>query len=180
MTSLKEAMFELANSLAEFAKSQAQATFQIQASQLERLEVQMGQMAKIISEEERSFPTFEEPKIVEVDAKVLNEIVAKEKESTSIKPKEMKKEVEKTILEMILWGEVHKKVEKENLTPISKVDDTILELMENERASKVKKAPNSLGKHASLRVYVLKKLFEHNYGFLGKDGEHNHHPIRSW
>ena len=59
----------------------------------------------------------------------------------------MKKEVEKTIPEMILSGEVHEKVENENLTPVSEVDETILKLMENERASKVKKAPNSLGKH---------------------------------
>ena len=84
-------------------------------------------MAKIILEEqERSLPTFEEPIGVEVDAKVLNEIVAKE-ESTSPEPIEMKKEVEKTILKMTLWGEVHEKVENEILTPILEVDETILE-----------------------------------------------------
>ena len=71
MKSLEEALSELANSQVEFAKSQAQfmeeikATFKIQAAQLKRLEVQMGQMAKIISkEQERSLPTFEEPKRV--------------------------------------------------------------------------------------------------------------------
>ena len=156
------------------------ATFQIQESQLERLEVHMGKVPKIISEEqERSLPTFEEPKRVEMDAKVLNEIVAKEKESTSLKPKEMKKEVEKTIPKMTLWGEVDEKLKNENLTPILKVIETILELMENERATKVKKALNSLGNHASFRVYVLKKLFEHNYGFLREDGGKNHQSFHS-
>ena len=75
---------------------------------------------------------------------------------------------------------MHEKVENENLTPISEVDETILELIENERATKVKKAPNSLGKHASFRVYVLKNLFEHNYGFLGEDGGKNHQLFHSW
>ena len=81
---------------------------------------------------------------------------------------------------MTLWGDVHEKVKNEKLTPISLVDETILEFMENERATKVKKAPNSLGKHASLRVYVLKKLFKHNYGLLGKDGGNNNLPICNW
>ena len=75
---------------------------------------------------------------------------------------------------------MHEKVENEILTPILEMHETILELMENERATKVKKVPNSLEKHASLRVYVLKNLFEHNYGFLGKDGGKNHQSICSW
>ena len=46
--------------------------------------MQLGQMAKVILEEqERIFPTCEELKRVEVVAKVLKEIVGKEKESTS-------------------------------------------------------------------------------------------------
>ena len=44
----------------------------------------MGQMAKIISEEqERNLPTFEEPIREDKDANELKELVAKEKESTS-------------------------------------------------------------------------------------------------
>ena len=114
MTSLEEAMSELANSQAEFAKSQAQLMEEIRTTG-----VQMGQMAKIVSkEQERSSPTFEEPKRVEMDAKVLNEIATKENESTSLEQKEMKNEVEKTILNMTLWGEVQEKVENESLTPI--------------------------------------------------------------
>ena len=57
---------------------------------------------------------------------------------------------------------MHEKVKNEKLTPILEVHETILEFMENKRATKVKKAPNSLGKHANLRVYVLKKLFDHS------------------
>ena len=54
--------------------------------------MKIGQMAKVISEEqERSLPTCEELKRVEVDAKVLNEIVGKENESASPKQKDMKK-----------------------------------------------------------------------------------------
>ena len=46
--------------------------------------MQVGQMAKVILEEqERIFPACEELKRVEVDTKVLKEIVGKEKESTS-------------------------------------------------------------------------------------------------
>ena len=92
----------------------------------------------------------------------------------------MQKEVDKTIPEMTLWRDVHEKVKNEKLTPILEVDENILELMENERTTKVNRAPNSLGKLVSFRVYVLKKPFEHNYGFLGKDGGNHHLPIHSW
>ena len=54
--------------------------------------MQVGKMAKVILEEqERIFPACEELKRVEVDAKVLKEIVRKEKESTSPEKEEMKK-----------------------------------------------------------------------------------------
>ena len=85
-------MDELANSMAELAKSQAKmhnsqvefvketkAILQIQSEQLDSLEVQMKQTAKIISEEqERNFPTFEEPIREGEDAKEMKELVAKE------------------------------------------------------------------------------------------------------
>ena len=85
-----------------------------------------------------SFLTCEELKRVEVDAKVLNEIVGKEK-STFSKQKEMKKKVYKTIPDMTLWGYVHEKVKNEKLTPISKVDETILKLMEMKEQPKRRK-----------------------------------------
>ena len=122
---------------------------------------------------------MEEPRRVELDAMELHELVASEEGLTSSEMEEKRKEF-KTTLEMILWEEVHGKLENKKMTPISKLDEIIFELNENLKATKVKKAPNFLGKHASLKVYVLKKLFEHNYGFLGKDGGKNHQPFCIW
>ena len=78
----------------------------------------MGQMAKIISENEQmSLPKLEESRRLEVDAKDLHELVVKEEGSTSPEPKEKIKEVE-TIPKMIRWGEVHEKFENEKRTLI--------------------------------------------------------------
>ena len=83
-------------------------------------------MTKIILEEqERNFPTFDEPIKEEEDAKELKELVAREKESTSSKTKEMSEEVVETISEMTLWGKVHKELKNEKMTPISQVDEFI-------------------------------------------------------
>ena len=60
---------------------------------------------------------------------------------------------------MTLLGEVHDKFENEKMTLISEVDENILELMKNERATIVKKDYNSLRKH--VEDYVLKLLHEH-------------------
>ena len=88
----------------------------------------MGQMVKTLLEEQQmSFPTYEEFRKVEVNAKVINEIARKE-ESTFPEQKDLQKEVGMTIPEMTLYGDVHEKVKNE----------TILELMENERTTKVK------------------------------------------
>ena len=83
----------------------------------------------------------------------------------------MKKEVEKTIFGMTLWGEVHEDLKNKNMSYISKVDEIIFELNEKLKATMVKKGPNSLREHASLEDYVLKQLHEHHHSFLGKDGE---------
>ena len=108
--SLERVMAELVESQVEFVNSQAQfmnktrATLKIQLAQLERLEVQVGQMAKIfLEEQQRSLPTLEKPIREEVDAKGLVELVAKEEGSTSTKPNEIRKEV-KILPKMILWG----------------------------------------------------------------------------
>ena len=83
LTNLEEDMVELAKSQVELAKSQfeihksqaqfmdeTRVMFQIQSAQLERLEEQIGQMAKIILEDkERSLPTIKEIIREEVDAK---------------------------------------------------------------------------------------------------------------
>ena len=69
--------------------------------------MQIGQMAKIILEDQqRSFPTIEELIREEMDAKEFNELVAKE-ELTSLEPKEkisLISEVDETILELIKIG----------------------------------------------------------------------------
>ena len=74
-------MVELAKSQVDFADSQAQfmneirVTLQIQSSQFERLEVQVGQMAKILVEEQqKSLPALEEPIREELDVKELVEV----------------------------------------------------------------------------------------------------------
>ena len=86
LTNLEEATIELAKCQVELAKfqfemhkSQAQfmdetrAIFQIQSTQLKRLEAQIGQMAKINSKDrERSLPTIEELIREEKDAKEFN------------------------------------------------------------------------------------------------------------
>ena len=76
MVELAKSQVELDKSQFEIHKSQAQfidetrVMFQIQSTQLERLEEQIGQMAKIILEDkERSFPTIKEIIREEVDAK---------------------------------------------------------------------------------------------------------------
>ena len=55
----------------------------------------------LIEEQQMNFPTYEEFKSVEVNAKVLNEIVGKE-ESTFPKQKDIQKKVDTTIPEMTL------------------------------------------------------------------------------
>ena len=71
---------------------ETKAILQIQSEQLDSLKVQMEQMAKIISEEqERNFPTFEEPIREGEDAKEMKELVAKEEGSTSLERNEMRK-----------------------------------------------------------------------------------------
>ena len=92
----------------------------------------------------------------------------------------MIKKVEKTSLKMTLWGDEHEKLEKEKITPISEVDETILELKKIEKAAMVKKALESLRKQANQKDYVLKQLHGHVFRVLGRDGGNNHHPMYSW
>ena len=156
---------------------QSQATqIQNHAAQLRNLELQLGQMAKLLLEEQHvSLPislevNLEEEELEhyeaftlsianevgeqhreEVDAKKPHVIVKEEKESTSPEPKEKKDEVE-TILEMTVWGEMH---ELNNGTEpyILEVEGTSNEYGQ---ASKGKKSPKSLRRHAGLQHYVLK------------------------
>ena len=100
-------------------------------------------------------PNLEKPSGVDVDARELRELVVKEEGSTCPKPKEKRKAI-KTILEMIIWGDVHEKLENEKITPISEVDEIILELIKIRRATMVKKALKSLKDHPILKDYVLR------------------------
>ena len=188
---LEDDIYELANLMVELDKSQAELVksqvkfvdermeiLQIQSEQLERLEVQMGKMAKIISrEQERNLPTFEEPVIKEEYAKEMKELVAKEKESTSLEPNEMSEEVVETISEMTLWGEVHKELKNEKMTPISEVDEFIIRLNKKLKENIVQKEKKYL--RVQLEDNVFKLLIEHNYRFLRTDVGGNHHSFRS-
>ena len=52
----------------------------------------------------------------------------------------MREGVVETIPEMTLWGEVHKELEKDKMTPITKVDEFIFQQnKENERENIVRK-----------------------------------------
>ena len=156
---------------------QSQATqIQNQEAQLRNLELQLGQMAKLLLEkqqaslliplevnlEEEELEHYEaftlrianevgEQHREEMDAKKPHVIVEEEKESTSPKPEEKKEEVE-TILEMTVWEEMHE-LNNETEPYILEVEGT---LNKYGQASKVKKAPKSLRRHADLQNYVLK------------------------
>ena len=81
---LAKSQVELAKSQAEFANSQSQfmnetrETLKIQSVQLKNLEVQVGKMENILSEEQQmSLPTLEELGRVEVDSMELHALVVK-------------------------------------------------------------------------------------------------------
>ena len=129
-------MAELAKYQAKFANSQVQfmnetrETLQIQR-QLERLEVQVGQMDKILLEEQqRSLPTLEEPIIEkEYDGKELKDLVVKEDELTSLKSHEkIKDDVIKTTSEMAPLGEMHEESKIAKVTPMSKVEECTIQM----------------------------------------------------
>ena len=131
-------------------------------------------MARMLLEEQQeSLPKLEEPNRVEVYAKELHQLVGEEKESISLELEDMRKEVEKTILEMTLWGDVHEELQSKKMLYILEVEEIILALNENEKTPIMEK------EQATLRPLVLKQLREHLHFLLGKHGRKNHHPSRS-
>ena len=76
----------------------------------------------------------------------LKELVAKEKESTSSKPREMRYEIVETIPEMTLCGEVHKELKNEKMTPIHEVDECIFQLNKELEANIVKQKEKKMSK----------------------------------
>ena len=99
------------------------------------MEAQIGQITKIILEDqERSFPTIEEAIKEDVDAKEFIELVEKEK-STSPEPKEMIKEAEKTTQKMTPWGDMHEELKIREVTHMSKVEEYIIKLNKETEAA---------------------------------------------
>ena len=83
MAKLYESKVEFVNFEAQFM-NETRATLRIQLAQIERLEVQVGQMTEILLEkQQRSFPTLEEPVRENVDAMELVKLVTKEERTTS-------------------------------------------------------------------------------------------------
>ena len=117
---------------------------------------------------------------VENDAQTLKDLVEKEEEeSTSPESHEkIKDEVVKTIPEMTLWGEMHEALKNEKMTPISKVDEYIIQLNNKLKGNIVKKKGKKFIKML-FNDYVPKMLLEHNYRFLGTDGGGHHHSCHS-
>ena len=76
---------------------------------------------------------------VEDDAHELKELVAREDESTSSKLYEMKEEVVETIPEMAPWGDMHEELKIEEVTPMFKVEECILQLCKEMEATIVNK-----------------------------------------
>ena len=87
-----------------------------------------------------------------------------------------KDEVLKTIPEMAPWGDMHKELKIEELTPMSKVEECIFQLNKEMEATIVKQKEENL-KNMVVNDYVLKFLCEHNYQFFGTNGGGNHHYV---
>ena len=73
---------------------------------------------------------LEKIKNLENDAQTSKELVVKEEEESYFPEshEKIKDEVVKTILEMTLWGEMHEEWKNEKMTPISDLDEYIIQL----------------------------------------------------
>ena len=74
---------------------------------------------------------------------------------------------------------MHEVLKIEEVTPMSKVEEYIIQLNKEMEATIVTHKEEKL-KHMTVKDYVLKLLIDHNYQFLGTDGGGNHQPICSW
>ena len=109
----------------------------------------------------------------------MKDLVVKEDESTCPESHETIREgVVKIIPKMTPWTELHKELKIEEVTPISKVEECIVQLNKEMEATIVKQKEEKL-KNIIVNDYVPKFLFEHIYRFLRTDGGGNHQPIRS-
>ena len=90
----------------------------------------------------------------------------------------IKYQVLKTIAEMVPWGDMYEKMKIEEVNPMCKVEECIIQLNKEMEAAIVihkEKKHNKI-----LEDYVPKKLLEHNYRFFGTDRGGNPQPIHSW
>ena len=121
---------------------------------------------------------------MENDAQILETLVVKEDGPTSPESHEKTNdEVEKTMPEMTLWGEIHEELKNEKTIPTSEVDEYIIHLNNELRGTIVNKKLKKIENQKNNKIvedYVLKLLIEHNYRLLEKDGGKKHQPIRSW
>ena len=123
----------------------------------------------LLEEQQRSFPTLEEPiREEEYDAKELKDLVVNEDEPTNMESHEkLKYDIVKTTPEMAPWGEMHEKLKISKVTPISKVEDCTIQMSKEMGITLVNKKIENLKKIMIFKVYVPKMLLEHNFWFLG-------------
>ena len=79
---------------------------------------------------------------------------------------------------MTLWGEMHEALKNEKMTPISEVDECIIQL-NNELNKNIVKQKEKKFLKMLFNDYVPKMLLEHNYRFLRTDGGGHHHSCHS-
>ena len=104
-----------------------------------------------------------------------------EDEPTSLESHDTTKdEVLKTIPEMTPWGEMHEELLIEKVTPMSKVEECIVQLNKEMEATIVTHKEIKIKKTKIVGDYVPKMLLEHNYRFFGMDRGGSQQPIRSW
>ena len=114
------------------------------------------------NEELEKFQTMEN------DEQILETLVVKEDESTSLESYEKTNdEVVKTIPEMTLWVPMHEEAKNENKIPTSKVDEYIIHMNNELRGIIVKKKMKKIENRKYKKImiledYVLKLLIEHN------------------
>ena len=84
-----------------------------------------------------------------------------------------KDEILKTIPEIAPWGDKHEELKIEEVTPMSKVEEGIIQLCKEIEATivniKIKKKKEK-NNNKTMEGYGLKLLIEHNYHLLENDG----------
>ena len=112
---------------------------------------------EIISRDNEELEKFQ---IVDNEAQILETLVVKEDESTSLESHEKKNdEVGKTMPEMTIWGEMNEELKNENMTPTFEVDEYIIQLNNEMKGTFVNKKKIEK-KIKILEDYVLKLLIE--------------------